>query len=395
MLEQPESATNATGTSPAPTALTHALSCTQSHALLDASRASASQAMPYRGAMIIASFGDAAEEACAARTGAVVYDLGWRRRVEVAGEDRLRWLNGMVTNSIADLPTGASNYNLVLNAQGRIQGDCCIWRGLPDDRLLLEIAEDQFEALHTHLDRFIIMDDVVLQPLPGWTALGITGPEAAALLDRIFASAGGCGQMAPGMWKQIESRAGLAATPIPVDLRRETGRRSQHWNLWCREPDVAALWQLLREAGAIPMGCEAVERLRVVEGIPAFGIDFAGDTLPQETAMDDALHFSKGCYLGQEIVERIRSRGQVHRHLRPLEIFPEEQAPSAGLELTDANGKPLVRLTSVAPWNCNGNTRWFALGMVRAEAEIGSPALRYIGGSACLTPFSHLKTQNS
>ncbi len=387
MLEQPESTTNATGTSMAPTPLVRAL--------LDAQTAATPQTVPYRGMATVASFGDVDAEACAARTGVVVYDLGWRRRVEVVGEDRLRWLNGMVTNAVSDLAAGTSNYNLVLNAQGRIQGDCCIWRGHSEDQLLLEIAEDQFEALHTHLDRFIIMDDVVLQPQQGWTALGLTGPDAVPLLDRIIPSAGGCGQMAPGTWKQVASQEGLGATAIPVDLRRETGRQAQHWNLWCREADVAALWQLLRDAGASPMGCEAVERLRVVEGVPAFGIDFAGDTLPQETAIEDALHFSKGCYLGQEIVERIRSRGQVHRHLRTLEIFPEEQAPGAGLELTDANGKPLVRLTSVAPWNCNGSTQWFALGMVRAEAEIGSTALRYAGGSARLTTASHPKTQNS
>ena len=387
MLKQPESTTNPTGTSVAPTALVRTL--------LDAPDAAAPQTMSYRGVATVASFGDVDAEACAARTGVVVFDLGWRRRLEVVGEDRMRWLNGMVTNAVSDLVAGTSNYNLVLNAQGRIQGDCCIWRGHSADTLLLEIAEDQFETLHTHLDRFIIMDDVVLQPLQGWTALGLSGPHAVALLDRIFPSAGGCGSMLPGMWKQVAAKEELGATAIPVDLRRETGGQAQHWNLWCREADVAALWQLLRDAGANPIGGEAVERLRVVEGVPAFGIDFAGDTLPQETAIEDALHFSKGCYLGQEIVERIRSRGQVHRHLRTLEIFPEEQAPVAGLELTDANGKPLVRVTSVAPWNCNGNTQWFALGMVRAEAEIGSPTLRYAGGSARLTPVSHPKTQNS
>ena len=86
---------------------------------------------------------------------------GW---IRVTGEDRVRWLNGMVTNSIQDLAPGQGNYNFVLNAQGRIQGDLTAW--MLEDSILLEITCDQLENLTAYFDRFIIMDDVELSPMP-------------------------------------------------------------------------------------------------------------------------------------------------------------------------------------------------------------------------------------
>ena len=96
---------------------------------------------------------------------AAVHDLGWLKRVAVRGEDRLRWLSGMVTNTVTDLGEDAGAWNLVLNAQGRIQGDLTVWR--ERDGVELQIAADQYDKLLGHLERFIIMDDVELVPLNG------------------------------------------------------------------------------------------------------------------------------------------------------------------------------------------------------------------------------------
>ena len=110
------------------------------------------------------------------------------------------------------------------------------------------------------------------------------------------------------------------------------GVLAPHYELWVRAAEIPALWQALIEAGATPVGAASLEAFRIAEGIPAYGIDIAERDLPQETSQMRALHFNKGCYLGQEIVERIRSRGSVHRHLRPLELFGP--VPAAGTELT-------------------------------------------------------------
>ena len=94
------------------------------------------------------------------------------------------------------------------------------------------------------------------------------------------------------------------------------------------------------------MGCASLETFRIAEGIPAYGIDMVERDLPQETSQMRALHFNKGCYLGQEIVERIRSRGNVHRHLRPLEL--SGPVPASGTELTLEDGAVAGQITSAA-----------------------------------------------
>ena len=359
----------------------------------------------YRGVLTVASFASEAAETAAAFDSAVVYDLGWQQRVAVTGEDRVRWLNGMVTHNVAALcahppeatSAGVGNYNFVLNAQGRIQGDCRVWRIWSDgqDRLELELAAYQSARLMAHLEHFIIMDDVELTPLAGWTALGLTGPKAAAVLqaaaqnalnpavDPAFDPAA----ITPGTLSQGTAQVGhlrpaANAQPIPVLVRRNSGRQANHLTLWCRSEDAHAAWLALLHSGATAIGAHTVERLRIVEGAPAFGVDFADDTLPQETGIDDALHFTKGCYLGQEIVERIRSRGQVHRHIRSLELFPAQQPPAPGQELSDDDAKGIGKLTSVTCVQLEGAQRWFALALVRAEAEAAARVWTYPGGQA-------------
>ena len=125
------------------------------------------------------------------------------------------------------------------------------------------------------------------------------------------------------------------------------------------------------------MGCASLEAFRIAEGIPAYGIDIVERDLPQETSQMRALHFSKGCYLGQEIVERIRSRGSVHRHLRPLELTARCRRPAT--ELTQEDGKAAGHITSAAELPLASGSRVFALGMIRAEAEAAQPALHLYG----------------
>jgi folate-binding protein YgfZ len=120
----------------------------------------------------------------------------------------------------------------------------------------------------------------------------------------------------------------------------------------------------------MPVGCASLDAFRIAEGIPAYGIDIVERDLPQETSQMRALHFAKGCYLGQEIVERIRSRGNVRRHLRPLELTGP--VPAGGAELTNKEGAVAGKITSAAELALSSGRRVFALGMLRAEAEAGA-----------------------
>jgi folate-binding protein YgfZ len=333
--------------------------------------------VPYLGAMTPQHLDAPAAETNAIFRGAAIHDLGWLRQISLRGEDRFRWLSGMVTNAVETLSDNTGAYNLILNAQGRIQGDAYVWRN--GDELELEITAAQSEALLAHLDRFIIMDDVELLPLPGQSALGITGPQADAILTSVGLSP---------LPEPLSSAPGSVAN-IPIRLCRSYGTVVPQYALWTSVEHIPALWHNLQNAGASPVGSAALETLRIVEGIPAYEVDIQSRDLAQETAQTRALNFTKGCYLGQEIVERIRSRGQVHRHLRAIELTPDPGAepPAVGAELRIAgapDSKPAATLTSVAVLQLDGVQRIFSIGMVRAEAEVGSLKLTYPGGTATI-----------
>jgi folate-binding protein YgfZ len=313
----------------------------------------------YRGVLTPQLLDAPEEETTALTTGAAVHDLGWLRRIAVHGEDRFRWLSGMVTNTVNDLKSKEGAWNLVLNAQGRIQGDLMVWR--EGDEIELEIAADQYEKLVAHLEHFIIMDDVELAPLTGenaagLAAIGVTGPEADAVLGRAGL---------PVLANPLTSTR-VEWNGMDLRITRGYGVLGAHYALWVQAAGLSKLWKYLRTAGAVAVGSTSLEAFRIAEGIPQYGVDMVERDLPQETGQMRALHFSKGCYLGQEIVERIRSRGNVHRHLRHLEI--SGPVPAGGTELT-LDGVAAGEIRSAAALSLPTGTRVFALGMIRGEAE--------------------------
>lgn len=365
------------------------------------------EAVAYRGVLTPRELDAPEAEIEALVKGAALHDLGWMRRVAVRGEDRFRWLSGMVTNTVNDLFPNTGAWNLVLNAQGRIQGDLTVWRegeelsplrrntvaagkadkdcdrltGTPfagESALELEIAADQYDKLMAHLNQFIIMDDVELVPLGGekvsepgsLTAVGVSGPQAEDVLGRL------------GLPVSAHPMSGKYLEWNGLDLRILRGYSvvAPHYEFWVPTSGLGKLWTCLRAAGASPVGCASLEKLRIAEGIPAYGVDMVERDLPQETSQMRALHFNKGCYLGQEIVERIHSRGSVHRHLRPLEL--SGPAPEGGTELFQEDGTPAGQITSAAELPVAGGSRGFALGMVRGDAEIKNSTFTYTVGTA-------------
>jgi len=336
-------------------------------ATLLASAADPHELIVYRGVLTPRELDAPAREIAALTAGAAVQDLGWLKRTAVRGEDRFRWLSGMVTNMVNELGANAGAWNLVLNAQGRIQGDLTVWREADD--LELEIEADQFERLMAHLERFIIMDDVELVALSGETALGVTGPACDEVLGRLSL---------PTLSEPLTATR-VEWNGLDMRIARGYGVLAPHYELWIPEVGIKKLWKALRTAGATPVGCKSAEAFRIAEGIPAYGIDIAERDLPQETSQLRALHFNKGCYLGQEIVERIRSRGSVHRHLRQLELVGP--VPAAGTELTMEGGVAAGQIASAAELALTIGTRVFALGMIRGEAELRNQPLAYASGT--------------
>ena len=337
-------------------------------ATLLASAAEPHELTVYRGVLTPRELDAPTREIAALVTGAAVHDLGWLKRIAVHGEDRFRWLSGMVTNMVSELATNTGAWNLVLNAQGRIQGDLTAWR--EGDEIELVIEACQLDRLMAHLERFIIMDDVELVALGDEQALGLTGPASDEVLGRLSL---------PTLSEPLTSTR-VEWNGLDLRIMRGYGTLAPHYELWTPEAGIKKLWKALRTGGATPVGCASVESFRVAEGIPAYGIEMAERDLPQETSQMRALNFNKGCYLGQEIVERIRSRGSVHRHLRQLELVGP--LPPAETELTLDGGTAAGQIANAVELALPKGTRVFALGMIRGEAELRNQPLTYTVGSA-------------
>ncbi len=259
----------------------------------------------------------------ALRTRAAWMDLSARGKIKLVGEDRARLLHAMTTNHIQQLTPGSGCYAFFLNDKGRVLADANVLC-LPD-YFLLDVEKETREPLYQHLDRFIIADDVTLEDMTDATAtVALEGPQAADVLQR----AGG---------------------PIP-----ETDFSSLDWGEWVvarlnstgspgffifvPASEKEALIARLEAAGAEPADAEAARVVRLEHGKPRFSEDISERFLAQEANQPHALHFSKGCYLGQEIVERVRSRGQIHRVLKPL-ILDVKEPPAPGSKLEDGTSE--------------------------------------------------------
>jgi folate-binding protein YgfZ len=317
----------------------------------------------------------------AIRTSAGTYSLTDRAFLRITGSDATRWLNGMVTNSIQDLQPGEGNYNFLLNAQGRIQGDCTIYRSDDNNgpQFLLESDKQQIDAIQTLLDKFIIMDDVELSQMENRAGLVLIGAGALSLLSStdIMSEDAKPNELVLVTWHSFS-----------LEVMRIGNAEISTYEIWSHAAPINLVKEALTTAGAIELSPAAIEAHRILSGTPKYGIDIRNtDTakdLPQETNQTHALHFNKGCYLGQEIVERIRSRGQVHRLFTQFTLtgaVPTELPASLTAALAGQT-RPAGEITSAVQI---GDTI-HALGYLRRE--FATAPLTYPGGTA--TPAAKL-----
>jgi folate-binding protein YgfZ len=330
---------------------------------------------PYNGAETALDFGDPAAELAALREHCGVFELGWRAKVTAAGKDRVRWLHNMVTNNVRDLALNRGCYNFVLNAQGRILGDMYIYnRG---EYLLIDTDRAQVEPLMTAMKRFIIMDKVELSATEEIKALGICGPRAETVLQAAEMNASGL--------SSLEIRVQKAGDR-DIALVRGPENKPGWYEVWRDSDGIAGVREKLLNAGAKPVGAQALEWWRILKGIPHYGRDIRDRDLPQETAQSQALNFTKGCYIGQEIVERIRSRGQVHRKFTGFEF----QGSPAPLGKYEAGGRAFAEVTSAAVIPTAAGEKALGLGYIREESRVAGPQVDLNGCKARITdlPFA-------
>ena len=329
----------------------------------------------YNGVETALNFGDRTAELGALRTGCGVFPLAWRGRINVTGRDRVRWLHNMVTNNVRDLQENRGNYNFVLNAQGRILGDMYIYcRG---ESFALETDTNQVQTLINAMRRFIIMDKVdMVEVGADSVSVGVCGPKAESVLANAGINANG---MQPLQVRDV------GTDDVAATLIRGPEQKPGWFELWLDPDKAQELWNLLVKAGAKPVGAEALEIWRILQGIPNYGQDIRDRDLPQETEQTQALNFTKGCYIGQEIVERIRSRGQVHRKFTGF-IFGD-RVPRPGKYESD--GRALAEITSLAKVPTSQGQRSIGLGYVRREAVAAGPKIALDGIEATVVdlPF--------
>jgi tRNA-modifying protein YgfZ len=268
----------------------------------------------------------------ALRERAAWLDLSARGKIKLTGEDRARLLHAMTTNHIQQLTPGSGCYAFFLNDKGRVIADANVL--CRPDYFLLDVEPEARESLYQHLDRFIIADDVTLEDLTDATAtIAVEGPLAAEVLERAGAP------LPETDYSSLDWGDSLVA--------RLNSTGSPGFFIFAPTSEKHAWISRLEAAGAEPADAEAARVVRIEHGKPRFGEDISERFLAQEANQPHALHFSKGCYLGQEIVERVRSRGQIHRVLKPLTLVtPEPPAPGTKLpdnsEITSAAYSPAL-----------------------------------------------------
>jgi folate-binding protein YgfZ len=228
------------------------------------------------------------------------------------------------------------------------------------ESIMVDTDFAQTEKILATFDHYIIMDDVEVTNLSEQlTALGVSGPSSGDVLAA-------AGFKIPEMRAlRVESMTWQGEECTVV--RGEDAELSSY-EIWVAPERVRQLWDALRAAGGAPVGSEALEMERIVSGIPQHGIDIRERDLPQETEQARALNFNKGCYVGQEIVERIRSRGAVHRKFTGF-VAAGSGTISAGLKVT-AGGKDVGEITSAASLQVGGRDKTVALGYIRREVGV-------------------------
>lgn len=273
-------------------------------------------------------------EVGAVRTGAGVIDLSDRMKIRVSGPDRVSFLQGVVTQDIEGLRPGQRTYALTLNAKGKVVGD--LWVYALGDAFLLDLLADESGWVLEHIRKHLVSDDVALEPLPAVAHLGLHGPLAPALLRRVI--------------RDTAPPGPATFLTFPVDRKRSVLIAASDWFFvpgyafisWTDSLDD--VWRTVTQSGppngpgARPVGREAWNTLRIEAGRPRAGVDMDEDTIALEARMEPAISFTKGCYVGQEVIARATYQGHMNRLLVGFRI-EGDSVPRHGDAVTVAGEK--------------------------------------------------------
>lgn len=327
------------------------------------------------GQSVALHYGDVAAEYAALRTSAMLIDRSARGRMRVSGAKAPEMIGGLVTNDVQSLTPGHGLYAAALSPKGKIIADVRIFLG--DDRLHVDVPPRAYAGWRAMVQKYV---NPRLAPYADESAalrdLGIFGAAARRVAAAVTGLAPETLAALPLYGHRTVERHGANVVVARVpDLELEG------YELFVPAEAFSALWQDAVAAGAVPGGLMAWEIARIEAGRPEWGLDIDDTTIPQEAGFDElhAISYTKGCYIGQEVVARVHFRGHVNRHLRGL-LFPESEPAPEGAGLVDGDDKVVGDVRSRARSPRLGS---IALAMVRREVEPGTALrARWEGGEA-------------
>jgi len=329
-------------------------------------------------------FGDPAAEYRYARDTVALIDKNYRAYLSFTGPDRVRYLNAILTNNIKDLREGHGVVSLLLNPQGHILAEIETY-ALADRLFCVSYAVIR-ERLIEWLDKYIIMDDVALtDETAGYGTLALEGPKAATVVQEL---AGVDITKFEDLSSHDAAVGSITGRRIACRLVRRSAGEVPGAEFVTEIAHLPELWRTLSEAvrrhGGGPMGYTALSGLRLAQGNPWFSYDFGEKQIPHEAGLQDShISYTKGCYTGQEIVERVRSRGQVNRQRVRL-AFSGDVVPEADTPLT-FDGKEVGYVTRAARAWDSDPPRILGMAYVRKEANAPGTVLQCAEGTATIT----------
>lgn len=310
-----------------------------------------------RGVELPERFTDALEEYRAVRGKAGLIDLAFRTQVRMTGDDRVSFLQGMVSNDVKTLKPGSGCAATLLTEQGRIVADLRVYA--LESCFLLDVDVRIKEKLRESLSRFLVADDVDMEDLSEThLTLALQGPLATQVLTA-------AGVSLPLAKEFQHGETTITGATVRIVRASDTGEEG--YEIIVARAQAERVWQALLESGAAmgvrPVGLAALNMLRIEAGIPWYGVDMDESRIVLEVGLERAISFKKGCYLGQEVVERATARGHVNRKLSGL-ILQSADLPTKGDTLFH-DSQEVGWLTSVAYSPRLG--RPIALGYIRRE----------------------------
>lgn len=287
------------------------------------------------GWLLAKHYGSPEKEYHVAREEAGLMDLSHRAMLQFSGPDRLSFLQGMLSNDLLALRMFEGQQTAILTQQGKVVADARVLCAM--NSIYLDFWEPLKEKILAHLNRYLVADEVEIQdPNDQWRMLSLQGPSAAEILRTAFG-----GSELPA---RADQHAMIQFTGTPVCVVNADYYGCSGYDIIVQTAQLKILAQRLNDLGAIWVGEQAQNVLRVEAGRPRYGVDFDEDNLLLEVGLDHAVSFSKGCYLGQEVVERIRSRGHVNKKLWGLRLS-SRVAAQAGTAIR-SDGQEIGKITS-------------------------------------------------